>query len=278
MPSNRPARLFSPVWHCCLVPRFRRPPRARMRHRQNRPPLPRLRPRAPRVESKPAEAAATPPQRSTASPTGSSCISRSIPPPGSTKAAGRPCSSNGRRWCIGSSALPGSSRSPARPARWPAATSRRSRPTSFATFDPAFDKIWLVRILGPVDRGPAFHRPRIRHGHPLAGTAPGAQGVRAGRRPPGLAPVRSRALQPHRPDHRPGRGTSPAHGPGASITPASRPRAASSQGNGLLPAPPGLHEATNRSSIRRILFTYLQVEEVKGPVARCAIVSACAIR
>ncbi len=146
--------------------------------------------------------------------------------------------------------------------------------SSFATFDPSFDKIWLVRIsdggssaglvftgreydtatrwLGPLQEHKAFvlaDAPRALLQFALELFNPtalitGQEGGRA------LLMVR-----------------------GASITPASALGNVVAKGSVFLPLRL-VSKVDNSIVIRRILFTYLQVEEVQGPVARCAIVTA----
>ena len=108
------------------------PPPARRRIKPGLP-LPR-RPTNPRPVSQPRlgpRRVPLPPRPSTGSPIGSSFTFHSTHRPASTFAVVRPCSSSGRRSCIGSWVRPGSSRLPCNPAPWPAATSTRLKRARF---------------------------------------------------------------------------------------------------------------------------------------------------
>ena len=77
--------------------------------------------------------------------------------------------------------------------------------SSFATFDPSFDKIWLVRISdGGSSGGLVFTGREYDTATRWLGPLQEHKAVRAGRCAPGPAPVRPGALQSHRADHRPG--------------------------------------------------------------------------
>jgi hypothetical protein len=146
--------------------------------------------------------------------------------------------------------------------------------SSFSGFDPSFDKVWLVRVsaeadtsalrftgreydtatrrLGPLQEHTAFvfaDAPRVLFQFTLDLFSPtalitGQEGGRA------LLLVR-----------------------GASVPPASELGRVVSTGRVFVPLRL-VNTKGNEIVIRRILFTYLQVESLDGPLARCAIVSA----
>ena len=181
------------------------------------------------------------PKRSTASLTTSAApLARSLgpdrrgPPPGPAQAMAR------ARPSVRGPPLDGHRRKPAQPAR--------RRPVRGARGVVLRQPGPLLRqgLAGPdlrrrLRRGAGVHRPRIRHRYPMAGTDPGAQGVRPGRCTPGLAPVLARALQPDRGDHRPGGREGPPEGPGRVDHPGNCPGERRPQGLGLRPAPPRLN-------------------------------------
>jgi hypothetical protein len=145
---------------------------------------------------------------------------------------------------------------------------------AFAKFDAAFDKIWLVRISSSEPTGALVFtgreydtatrrlEPLQEHKALVLADAPRAllQFVLELFNPTALITGQEggRALLLVR---------------GASITPASELGAVAAKGTVFVP----LRLVTmvdNSIAIRRILFTYLQVEAMQGPTARCAIVTA----
>jgi hypothetical protein len=144
---------------------------------------------------------------------------------------------------------------------------------ALAKFDPSFDKIWLVRISssepsgGLVFAGREYDmatrrlEPLQEHKALVLADAPRAllQFALELFNPTALITGQEggRALLMVR---------------GAAITPASDLGAVVAKGTVFIPLRL-VTRVDNSIMIRRILFTYLQVEEMRGPIARCAIVT-----
>ena len=143
-------------------------------------------------------------------------------------------------------------------------------PEAFAKFT-SFDKVWVVRVSRPEPSGLLLvgreydiaARPR------RAATEPSGLHERYAA---GLASIRARPLQPDCGNHGEGRRRRLLKVQGGAITPASPFGAVVTKGMVFIP----LRLVSMRDGkvqILRIPFSYLQVESVEGPVARCKIIS-----
>ena len=150
-------------------------------------------------------------------------------------------------------------------------------PEAFAGFA-SFDKVWVMRVARPTDRARgSCSRAGVRHGLTAARAPPGSARARVIGCAAGAAPVHSRPVQSDRRDHRGRRGPGSLESSGGHDRAGEPVRRGRREGNGLHAAAVGL-AARRQGADLQIPHTYLQVESVEGPVARCAIISACVIR
>ncbi|QEH33877.1 hypothetical protein OJF2_24090 [Aquisphaera giovannonii] len=140
-------------------------------------------------------------------------------------------------------------------------------------FDPGFDKIWLVRISASGDAALAFTGREYDTGTRRLGPVQEQRASVPDDAPRALLRFALELFNPTALITGQEGGRALLLVRGASVAPASELGRVASKGTVFLP----LRLVTTRDNavlIRRIPFSYLQVEQVDGPVARCAIVSA----
>jgi hypothetical protein len=144
---------------------------------------------------------------------------------------------------------------------------------AFARFDPAFDKIWLIRIsAGAAGSGLVFSGREYDPATRRLGALQKSQAFVLADAARALLQFSLELFNPTAVITGQEGGRALLLVRGASITPASELGRVVSQGTVFVPIRL-VTKLDNTILIRRVLDTYLPVEHVEGPIARCAIVS-----